>query len=152
MFIVIVVFLSYGRFVGTKTTVGLLFLFWLEIRRMLCPCFDQMCLFLAPLHHCFICLLKHIATILQREKVYSLEFTTTNVRRGTRSSFWEGKDLITMTIAHFGRDVPSVRNSVLPYSQVLSAVSLEPTIICCSGGSADFIKTLDKAPCHKSGI
>ena len=41
---------------------------------------------------------------------------------------------------------------MLLWSQVLSAVSLEPTIICCAGGSADFIKALDKAPSHRAGI
>ena len=56
-----------------------------------------------------------------------------------------------MAIAHCGRDVPVVRRCVLLCSQVLSAVSLEPTIICCAGGSADFIKALDKAPNQKAG-
>ena len=57
-----------------------------------------------------------------------------------------------MTIAQCGRDVPSVKSSVLLCSQVLSAISLEPTIICCGGGSADFIKSLDKAPNQKAGL
>ena len=51
-----------------------------------------------------------------------------------------------------GRDVPAVKSSVLLCSQVLSAISLEPTIICCAGGSADFIKALDKAPNQKDGL
>ena len=76
--------------------------------------------------------MKHVAAILQREKVYSLEFTTRNVRRGLSIGFWEEKELATM--------------------QVLSAGSLEPTIICCVGGSAEFIKALDKAPSQKAGI
>ena len=59
---------------------------------------------------------------------------------------------MTVAIAHCGRDVPAVRSCVLLCSQVLSVVSLEPTIICCAGGSADFIKALDKAPNQKSGI
>ena len=29
---------------------------------------------------------------------------------------------------------------------------MEPTVICCAGGSADFIKALDKAPSQKAGI
>ena len=45
-----------------------------------------------------------------------------------------------MTIGHCGRDVPSVNISVLLCPQVLSAVSLEPIIICCARASADFIK------------
>ena len=96
--------------------------------------------------------MKHLSVVVGREKVYSLEFTTSCSRRGLSISFWEGKELITMTIAHCGQDVPSVKSSVLLCSQVLSAVSLEPTIICCAGGSADFIKALDKAPSRKCGI
>ena len=57
-----------------------------------------------------------------------------------------------MTIAQCGRNFPSVKCSVLLCSQLLSAISLEPTIICCGGGSADFIKPLDKAPNQKAGI
>ena len=89
---------------------------------------------------------------MEREKVYSLEFTTTSVRRKLSISFWEGKDLITMAIAQCGRDVLSVKSSVLLCSQWLSAISLEPTFICCAGGSADFIRALDKAPNQKVGI
>ena len=57
-----------------------------------------------------------------------------------------------MTNVHCGGDVPAVRSCILLCSQLLSAVSLEPTIICCVGGSADFIKTLDTAPSQKAGI
>ena len=118
---------------------------------MLCPRFDHV-LFQVLLHHCFVVSLKHIAVVLEREKVYSLEFTTTSVRRKLSISFWEGKDLVTMTIVECGRDVPSVKSSVLLCSQLLSAISLELKIICCGGGSADFIKSLDKAPSQKAGI
>ena len=118
---------------------------------MLCLRSDHV-LFQALLHHCFVVLLKHIAVVLEREKVYSLEFTTTSVRRKLSINFWERKDLVTMTIAQCGRDVPSVRSSVLLCSQLLGAISLEPTIICCGSGSADFIKSLEKAPSQKVGI
>ena len=117
---------------------------------MLCPRFDHV-LFQALLHHCFVVLLKHIAVVLEREKVYLLEFTTNIVQRKLSISFWEGKDLVTMTIAQCGRDVPSVKSSVLLCSHLLSAMSLESTIICCWGGSADFLKSLDKAPSQKAG-
>ena len=96
--------------------------------------------------------MKHVVAILQREKVYSLDFTTSNVRSSLSICFWEAKELVTMTVAHCGRDVPAVRSCVLLCSQSLSAVSSEPTIICCAGGSADFIKALDKAPSQKAGI
>ena len=67
-------------------------------------------------------------------------------------SFWEGKELITMTIAHCGRDVPVVKSNVLLSSQLLSAVSTELSIICCRGCSLKFINALDKAPSQKAGI
>ena len=96
--------------------------------------------------------MKHVAAILQREKVYSLEFTTTDTCRGLSIRFWEGKELLTVAVAHCGRDVPAVRSCVSLCSQLLSALSLQPTIICCAGGSADFINALDKAPSQKAGI
>ena len=77
---------------------------------------------------------------------------TTSVRRSLSLSFWERKDLITLTIAHCGRDVSSVKSSVLLCCQVLSAVSFEPTIIYCAGGSTDFIKAMNKAPSQKAGL
>ena len=109
-------------------------------------------MFLSGSSHFSVCLLKHVAAILQREKVYSFEFTNTNVRRGLGICFWEGKESVTMTTAHCGQDVLAVRSCVLLRSQVLSAVSLEPTILYCAGGSADFIKALDKASSQKAGI
>ena len=97
-------------------------------------------------------MMKHVAAILQREKVYSLVFRTTNICRGLCIRFWEGKELVTMAVAHCDRDVPAVRSCVLLCSQLLSAVSLEPFIICCAGGSVNFIKALDKAPSQKAEI
>ena len=151
-FIVTMVFIYYGQFMGTGVIVCPSFLFWLGITRMLCPCFDHVCSFQAILHHCFVCLMKHIAANLQREKVYSLELTTTSVRRGLSICFWEGKEMVPKTIAHCGRDVPSVKSSLLLCSQVLSAVSMEPTIIRCAGGSGGFIKPLDKASSQKTRL
>ena len=96
--------------------------------------------------------MKHVAAILEREKVYSPEFKTSNIRRRLSIRFWEGKELVTVAVAHCGRDVPAVRSCVLLCSQLLSAVSLEGTNVCCAGGRADFIKALDKAPSQKGGI
>ena len=67
----------------------------------------------ALLHDYFVCLLKHLATVLQREKVYSLQFGSTTARRSLSVSFWDGKELVTVTIAHCGRDVPVVKSNVL---------------------------------------
>ena len=119
---------------------------------MLCPSIDRLCLIQVLLHQCFVCLLKHLAAILQREKVYSLEFESTTSRRSLSMSFWEGKELVTMTIAHCGRDVPVMKCNVLMSPQLLSAVSTEPRIICCGGSRLEFIKALDKAPSQKTGI
>ena len=125
---------------------------WLGIGRMLCPCFDHTCWFQALLHHCFVRLLRHLAVILGREKVYSLEFESTTTRRNLSVSFWEGKELVTMTIAHCGRDVPVTKSNVVLSSQLLSAVSTGPRIICCGVSSLEFNKALDKASSQKAGI
>ena len=143
--------LSYWQYMGNVIVFCLSFLFCLGMRWMLCPCLTVV-LLQVLLHHCFVYFLKHIAVVLEREKVYSLKFTITSVRRELSSSFWEGKDLINRTIAQCRRDVSSVKSSVILCSQVLSAISLEPKIICCAVGSADFFKALDKAPNQKAGL
>ena len=112
IFLVAVVSLCFGQFVGPMTRCCPSFLFFWGLRRILCPGFHHV-LFQSLLHHCFIFLLKHIAVELEREKVYSLKFTTTSDFRKLSISFWEGKELITMTIALCGRDVPAVRSCVL---------------------------------------
>ena len=116
------------------------------------PLFGHINLFQVLLHHCFVRLLKHLAAILGREKVYSLEFQSTTTRRNLSFSFWEGRELVTMTIAHCGRDVPVMKSTVLLSSELLSAMSTEPRIVCCGGSSLEFIKALDKAPSQKAGI
>ena len=116
------------------------------------PLFDHINLFQALLHHCFVRLLEHLAAILGREEVYTLEFQSTTTRRNLSITFSEGRELVTMTIAHCGRDVPVMKSTVLLSSQLLSAVSTEPHIICCGGSSLEFIKALDKALSQKAGI
>ena len=113
----------------TKTIVCPSFLLFLGIGQMLSPCLTVR-FFHVLLHHGFICLLKHIAVVLGRNKVYWLEITTISVHRGLNISFWKNKKLITMTSARGSRDVFSLKSSVLLCSQVLSAVSLGPTNIC----------------------
>ena len=111
-----------------------------------------MSLFPALLHHCFVRLLKHLVAILVSGKVYSLEFQSTTTRRNLSMTFWEGRVLVTMTVAHCGRDVAVVKSNVLLSSQLLSAVSTEPRNVCCGGSSLEFIKALGKAPSEKTGI
>ena len=67
-------------------------------------------------------------------------------------SLWEGNDLITMTLARCGRDVPVVKSNVLLSSQLLSAVSTDPRILRCGGSSLEFLKALDKTQFQKAGI
>ena len=86
-------------------------------------------LFQALLRHCFVRLLKHLAAILRREKVYPLEFQSTTTRRNLSMTFWEGGELVTMTIAHCGRDVPVGKSNVFLSSQLLSAVSTEQRVL-----------------------
>ena len=47
-FFVAVVFLSYGQFVGTRTSCCPSFLYNMGVKRMLCPSFDHVCSFWAP--------------------------------------------------------------------------------------------------------
>ena len=126
-------------------------LFSLGIRWMLCPCFDHMWLFQALLQPCFVCLMKHFDAILAREKVYSSD-SQLQMFVGAKHFFFRARGIVTMTIAHCGPDVPAVRSCALMRSQMLSALSVEPTIICCAGASANFIKALVKAPSQKAGI
>ena len=97
----ILLVISLGQFAGTETDACLSSLLLVGIGGMLCPCLTVV-LFQVLLHHCFICLMKHLSVVVGREKVYSLEFTTSSSRRGLSISFWEDKELITMTIAHCG--------------------------------------------------
>ena len=57
-----------------------------------------------------------------------------------------------MSIVHCCRDVPSVKSNVLLSSELLSAMSTKPRIVCCGGSSLELIKVLDKAPSQKAGI
>ena len=84
--------------------------------------------------------------------MYSLEFQSTTTRRSLSPTFCEGRELVTMIVAHCGCDVPDVKSNVFLSSQLLSAVSTEPRNICCGGSSLEFIKALDKAPSQKAGI
>ena len=98
---------------------------------MLCLCFDHMSLFQALLHHCFVRLLKGLAASLGREKVYSLEFQSTTTRRNLSMTFWEGRKLVTRTVAHCahcGRGVFVVKSNVLLSSQLDKAPSQKPGI------------------------
>ena len=79
IFIISVVFLSYRQLMGIMTVFCLAFLFCLGTRRMLYPCLTVV-FFQALLHHCIVYLLKHNTVVLEREKVYSLEFTTASLR------------------------------------------------------------------------
>ena len=82
---------------GTNTIVCLSFCYFFLKMTDVMPMFDHG-FFQAFLHHCLICLLRRISVLLEREKGYSLEFTTISVRPGLSISFSEGKELITMTI------------------------------------------------------
>ena len=93
------------------------------------PSFEQICLFEALLNYCFVCLLRHIAVVLGREKVHFLEFPTASTRRRLGISFWEDNDLVTMTIADCSRDVFLVKSVVLICSQ----------LECCFAGTNCFL-------------
>ena len=100
----------------------------------------------------FRLMLKHLATKLQCEEVYSSEFGSTTTHQSLSMSFWEGKKLITMKFAHCARNIPVVESNVLSSSQLSSAVSTDPRINCCGGSSLEFLKALYKTQSQKAGI
>ena len=109
-------------------------------------------LFQAILHHLFMELMRHIADVVDKEGVLSFEFKSSAVRRSLSLCFWEGENLVMMALTHCGRDVPVVKGNVSMVGQLLSVVSLGPTIVCCGGADSDFIKALDKDPTRKAGV
>ena len=96
--------------------------------------------------------MRHIADVVGKEGVLSLEFKSSAVRRSLSLCFWEGKNLAMMALTHCGRDVPVVKGNVSMVGQLLSVVSMAPTIVCCGGADSDFIKALDEDPTRKAGV
>ena len=106
----------------------------------------------AILHHLLLELMRHIADVVGKEGVLSLEFKSSAVRRILSLCFWEGKNLVMMAVTHCGRDVPVVKGNVSMVGQLLSVVSMSTTIVCCGGADSDFIKALDRDPTRKAGV
>ena len=96
--------------------------------------------------------MRHIADVVGKKGVLSLEFKGSAVRRSLSLCFWEGKNLVMMALTHCGRDVLVVKGNVSMVGQLLSVVSRGPTIVCCGGAGSDFIKTLDRDPTRKAGV
>ena len=94
----------------------------------------------------------HIADVVDKEGVLSLEFKRSVVRRSLSLCFWEGKNLVMVAVTHCSRDVPVVKGNVSMVAQLLSVVSTGPTIACCGGADIDFIKALDRDPTRKGGL
>ena len=96
--------------------------------------------------------MRHIADVVGKEGVLSLEFKSSAVRRSWSLCFWEGKNLVMMAWTHCSRDVPLVKGNVSMVGQLLSDVSTDPTIVCCGGADSDFIEALDRDPTRKAGL
>ena len=96
--------------------------------------------------------MRHIADLVSKERVLSLEFKSSAVRRSLSLCLWEGKNLVMMALTHCGRDVPMVEGSVSMCAQLLSVVSTGPTIVCFGGADSYFITSLDIDPTRKSGV
>ena len=58
----------------------------------------------AILHHLFMELMRHIADVVGKEGVLSLEFKSSAVYRSLCLCFWEGKILVMMALTQCGRD------------------------------------------------
>ena len=96
--------------------------------------------------------MRHIADVVGKEGVFSLELKNLAVRRSLSLCFWEGKNLVMMVLTHCSRVVPVVKGNVSMVGQLLSVVSTNPTIVCCGGADSDFIKALDRDPTRKAGV
>ena len=97
-------------------------------------------------------LMRHLADVVGKEGVFSLELKSLAVRRSLSLCFWEGKNIVMMVLTHCSRDVPVVQGYVSMVDQLLSVVSTDPTIVCCGGADSDFVKALDRDPTRKAGV
>ena len=97
-------------------------------------------------------LMRHLADVVVKEGVLSLEFKSSAVRRSLSLCFWEGKNLVMMALTQCSRDVPMLKGNVSMVGQLLSVASTDPTMVCCGGADSDFIKALDRDPTRKAGV
>ena len=109
-------------------------------------------MFQGLLHHLFVELVKHVSSVIAREGAYSVEFSVGSHRRTLSVGFWEGRRFLCLPMLHCGRDVPPTKSYIDLVSRLLSAISGDPTIICCGGSNADFVKVLDKSPGLKAVV
>ena len=93
-------------------------------------------------------LIRHIADVVDKESVLSLEFRSSANCRSLSLCFLEGKNLVTQC----SRDNLVVKGNVSRVVQLLGVVSTGPTIVCCESADIDFIKTLDRHPTRKAGV
>ena len=96
--------------------------------------------------------MRHIADVVGKEGVFSLELKSLAVRRSLSLCFWEGKNLVMMALTHCSREIPVVKGKISMVGQLPSVVSKDPTIVCCGGADSDFIETLDRDPTRKTGV
>ena len=96
--------------------------------------------------------MRHIADVVGKEGVFSLEFRSSAVRRSLSLCFWEEKNLVMMALTQRSRDFPLVKKNVSTVGPLLSVVSTGPTIMCCGGSELDFIKFLDRDPTREAGV
>ena len=96
--------------------------------------------------------MRHIAVVVSKEGVLSLESKSSAVRRSLSLCSWEGKNLVMMALTHCSRDVSVVEGNASMVSQLLSVVSTVPTIVYCVGADSDFIKALERDPTKKAAV
>ena len=57
------------------------------------------------LHHCFVVLMGHVKEVLDRSKLYSVEFQTISKSKTMSSYFWEGGHLVDIELSSIPPDV-----------------------------------------------
>ena len=90
--------------------------------------------------------MRHIADVVGKEGVHSVEFRISAVRRSPISCFWEEKNLVMMALAHCSRDFHVVKGNVSWVAPFLKVVSMGPSLVRCGGADIDFIKATDRDP------
>ena len=104
------------------------------------------------LRHLFVQLVKHVSVVTAPEGAYSIEFAVDSHRRTLSIGFWQGKQIVCMPIVRCGRDVSLTKGYIDLLSRLLSAISGDATVFCCSGSSTNFKKVLEKNPGRKASV
>ena len=90
--------------------------------------------------------------VLEKSKLYSIEFRTGSNTKNMSICFWEGAHLIDGEMSTILRDIPVVKGKLNLISQFRSALGTRTQILSCGGYNADVLKAFDQDPDRKGVI